>query len=470
MNEIPQGQQRLQSPSEAHKLAPSAQRQAVLVLGMHRGGTSALAGVISVLGAAGPKTPMEPTIDNPRGYFESIPLANAHDALLASAGSFWHDWRQIDARWMCSTAAEEYHQTVKDLLLSEYGDHPLIVIKDPRICRFVPFVSAILAELNTSLVTILSIRNPLEVAYSLKRRDHFLLPKSILLWLRHMLDAEFHSRRMRRCFMLYEDFLRDWQYNLDGVDKKIGVVWPNSSNSSDVKIGEFLSPDLRHEKVSYDEMKNHPDVFPLAVETYNALTKIATEGESQEILDQLDLIRTKFDEGCQIFGAAVTAGEMATVNGLIAERDAHVGAHNKLVAEHHALGVDHESLTAERDVLTATCNSLVAERDALVAAHNRLVSEHHALGRDHESLTTERNVLIAACNGLITERDIAAAARDDLISERAALVRVQSKLSTERDKIAAAYDSLSTERDAILASRSWRVTAPLRRLRSFLPR
>ena len=179
MNETPQGQQWLQSPSEAYKSASFAERKAVLILGMHRSGTSAFAGVISALGAAGPKTLMGPTVDNPRGYFESIALAYAHDALLASAGSRWHDWRQFDARWYCSTAAKEHRQRIKDLLLSEYGNRPLIFIKDPRICRFVPFMSEILAELNFSPVAILPIRNPLEVAYSLKRRDNFILPKSI---------------------------------------------------------------------------------------------------------------------------------------------------------------------------------------------------------------------------------------------------------------------------------------------------
>ena len=399
---------------ESYKLASSDQRQAVLVLGMHRGGTSALAGAISALGAAGPNTPMAPTSDNPRGYFESVALASAHDALLASAGSHWHDWRQIDARWLCSTAAQEVHQRIKNLLLNEYGDQPLIFIKDPRISRFVPFMSSILAELKIRPVAILAIRSPLEVAYSLKRRDSFLLPKSILLWLRHMLDAEFHSRQIRRCFVPYEAFLQDWQFYLDRIDKKIGVVWPNRSDSTDVKIGEFLTPDLRHERVSLDQIKDHPDVFSLAVETYNALIKIAAEGESQEILDQLDSIRNKFDEGCQIFGAVVTNEETTTFNGLI------------------------------------------AERSTLVAAHNRLVSEHRTVGRDHESL--------------IAERDAVATDRNNLIAERDALVRDHIRLWEERDTIAAAYDSLGTEHDAMLASTSWLVTAPLRYLRRLLVR
>src|ERR1700688_173777 len=470
MDETAQGQHRLQSLSEANKSGFSAQRQAVLILGMHRSGTSALAGVISMLGAAGPKTPMVPAADNPRGFFESIALANAHDALLASAGSRWHDWRQFDARWLYSTAANEHRQRIKDLLLSEYGDHSLIFIKDPRICRFVPFMSAILAELNISPVAILPIRNPLEVAYSLKRRNNFILPKSILLWLRHTLDAEFNSRHMRRCFLQYEDFLRDWRYYFDGIGKKIGVVWPNRSDSADAKIGEFLTLDLRHEKATLDEIKDHPDLFPMAVETYDALTKIAAQGESREILDQLDLIRTRFNEGCQIFGATVTDEEAATVNGLIGERDDLIAAHDILASEHRELARDHETLTAERDVLTATFNSLIAERDTLVAAHNRLASEQRALARDHEKLTVERDVLTAKCNSLIAERDAVATARKKLIAERDALVCDHIRLLEQRDTIAAAYNSLGTERDALLTSRSWRVTAPVRRLRSFLLR
>ena len=371
---------------------------------------------------------MIPTIDNPRGYFESIALACTHDALLASAGSRWHDWRQIDARWFCSPAAEEYRKKIKDLLLSEYGDHPLIVIKDPRISRFVPFMSSILAELNISPAVILAIRNPLEVAYSLKRRDSFPLPKSILLWLRHMLDAEFHSRQMRRCFLPYEEFLRGWQYYLDGIGKTIGVVWPNHSDSLDATIGEFLTLDLHRENVSHDGMKNHPDIFPLAIETYNALTKIAADGESQEILDRLDLIRGKFDEGCQIFGAVVADEETTTVNGLIAERTTLVAARNMLVSERHALEQKHKSLIAEHDMLTAKCDSLIAERDTVTTACNRLIAERDVLIRDH------------------------------------------IRLGQERDTIAAAYSSLDAARNALLTSRSWRVTAPLRYLRRFFAR
>ncbi|RVD50028.1 sulfotransferase family protein, partial [Mesorhizobium sp. M2D.F.Ca.ET.140.01.1.1] len=84
-----------------------------------------------------------------------------------------------------------------------------------RICRFVPFMSSILAEMEVDTVALLPFRNPLEVAYSLKRRDGLPLSKSLLLWLRHVLEAEHHSRHMPRYLIRHEEFLIDWRNQID---------------------------------------------------------------------------------------------------------------------------------------------------------------------------------------------------------------------------------------------------------------
>ena len=65
-------------------------RQAVLVLGMHRSGTSALTRVVSLLGATLPGNLMPQTSDNEQGYWESYDCVNLNNALLAAAGTTWH--------------------------------------------------------------------------------------------------------------------------------------------------------------------------------------------------------------------------------------------------------------------------------------------------------------------------------------------------------------------------------------------
>jgi hypothetical protein len=293
------------SPAEARKFASLPQRNAILVLGMHRSGTSALSGVLEALGAAGPKTAAASDNWNPRGYFESRLLFPALDEMLASAGSTWDDWRQFDPRWFSSDAAAHYRLRLQKLLIDEFGNNPLIVIKDARICRFAPFMATVLTELNYNPVAILPVRNPLEVASSLRRRDGFALSKSILLWLRHVLDAELHSRQLPRCVLFYEDFLRDWRRQMARAGAEIGIDWPDRSGQAEDKIDQFLTHDLHRERVLLDEFNNHPEVTPWAREAYALLTSIAAGEEGKPLLGRLDALRNKFDEACDAFAPLV---------------------------------------------------------------------------------------------------------------------------------------------------------------------
>lgn len=68
-------------------------KTALVVLGMHRSGTSSVAGALALLGAAPPRTLMEPGEDNPRGFWESLVLMEVNDSLLAAGASNWRDWR-----------------------------------------------------------------------------------------------------------------------------------------------------------------------------------------------------------------------------------------------------------------------------------------------------------------------------------------------------------------------------------------
>lgn len=443
-------------------LPGAPKRQAILILGMHRSGTSALGGVINALGAAEPKTPLPPHAANPRGFFESAPLALAHDELLAFAGSSWHDWRQLDQQRINSKAAEPYRQKIKQLLIDEFGDEPLIVIKDPRTCRFVPFMSSILDEMNVIPFAFLPVRNPLEVAYSLHRRDKIALPKSLLLWLRHVLEAEYYSRHMPRYILSYEGFLVDWRKHMDRAAEKAGVVWPARPDHSDVKIGQFLTRDLYHERSTLEDMCNHPDVTPLVRETHQILTMIAAGDEDKGLLDQLDIVRTKFDEACETFSAAVATEELAVaqLRGELSTRNTETEQvrqeNSKLASLLEQQSVEVRGLAAERDALAGTRDTLIAERNSLAQVRNTLIAERDALAGTRDTL--------------IAERDALAQARESLIADRNKLLVVQGRLIAERDALLRDRDGIVNERDALLTSRSWRLTAPLRLIGSVFAR
>jgi hypothetical protein len=95
----------------------SSTRTAVLVLGMHRSGTSSVAGALVRLGGAAPVNLMQPhEEDNPRGYWESTVLTSLNDEILAAGGSSWRDWRQFDLGRMDASARGVLHARAKSAL------------------------------------------------------------------------------------------------------------------------------------------------------------------------------------------------------------------------------------------------------------------------------------------------------------------------------------------------------------------
>jgi len=300
------------SPCQPKSSASTPIRQAIVVLGMHRSGTSALTGVLCGLGAAAPKkTLMGPDPCNLKGIFEALSLAQAHDRFLAAAGSCWQDWRKFDLQWAHSQAAAEHSAKIRAVLIDEFGDEPMIVLKDPRICRFLPYTLSLLADLNVIAVAVLPVRNPLEVALSLQRRNDFAVPMSIMLWLRHVLDAEYLSRSLPRYFLSYDGLLQNWRYHIDRIAEQTGVAWPNRSDRSDVEIDQFLTTELYHERATWDETMDHREVLELARHTYRILMDICTRGESSELRAQLDAARTQFDDSCRTFEAPMAEENVA---------------------------------------------------------------------------------------------------------------------------------------------------------------
>ena len=173
-------------------------RDGYLVLGMHRSGTSAVAGMLAKLGVSAPATLLPPADDNVKGFWESEKIVAFHDELLASAGSDWNDWREFDPDWRNTPLAATFRTRAIDILQGEFGTSPSFVLKDPRACRFVWFWLDIFADQGIRPLVVLPLRSPLEVAKSLSARDGHPITRSLLVWLRHVLDAECATRDQTR--------------------------------------------------------------------------------------------------------------------------------------------------------------------------------------------------------------------------------------------------------------------------------
>lgn len=275
-------------------------KQAIVVLGMHRSGTSSVAGALATLGAASPRTlmPRHPT-DNPKGYWESLPLVKLNDQILASAGSSWMDWRKFNPDWSTSNDAIEKIDALTAAVTSEFAGAPLIVLKDPRICRLFFVWRTALSRAGYAPLIVMPIRSPVEVASSLAKRDKFSHQRSYFIWLRHVLEAEKSTRDLPRCFVFWKDFISDWRAEIVRISDALDLTFPNRSDFSSTEVDNLLDVSLRRNIAE----NNTPTHGPLWVEqAYEALASLEANPSDAKAMETLDLIREEFDRSAAIYG------------------------------------------------------------------------------------------------------------------------------------------------------------------------
>ncbi len=270
-------------------------RRVILVLGMHRSGTSALASALGCLGAGLPRDPMPASADNPSGYQESRAIARFHNRLLESAGTRWNDDAPVPREWFDDPARRADEAEAAALLATEFGDEDVLVLKCPRLCRLLPLWIRVLEREAIEPFAILALRDPREVARSLRARlDDAAFrpaaiaaePRAMLLWLRHLLDAERATRRMPRVAIAYPALVADWRAAFEPLF--LAGVLPRPTFEGATAADRLLTPDLRRQRPTDDAATPFPGTLAATV-----VGAVASEGASAR--RELDALATALD-------------------------------------------------------------------------------------------------------------------------------------------------------------------------------
>ncbi|NJN74652.1 MAG: hypothetical protein HC799_18605, partial [Limnothrix sp. RL_2_0] len=267
--------------------------------------------VLNLLGARLPQNLLPEQKDNETGFWESRDLMVLHNEILQSAGSMWDDWRRFNRQWFNSLEAEHYRKTLTDFLVKDFGDYPLFVIKDPRISRLLPLWIQVLEECGVTPLGVIPVRNPLEVASSLKKRNGFMIAKSCLVWLRYMLEAERGSRGLRRCIVTYDALLANWRQVADTIAEQSSLVWPRQSAAATVEIEAFLSMRHRHHSRRAEDLDAYPEVAEWVRRTYRVLLEMTHPQAAMICCEKLDAIYDEFDKASGVFEAVLLAEQRA---------------------------------------------------------------------------------------------------------------------------------------------------------------
>ena len=99
---------------------------AVVVLGMHRSGTSILTRALQDHGCALSSELLGANPSNPSGHWESSVAIAINDKLLADLGRSWDDLRELPPAWMQGPEAQEAKARIKILLDGDFRNERLL--------------------------------------------------------------------------------------------------------------------------------------------------------------------------------------------------------------------------------------------------------------------------------------------------------------------------------------------------------
>ena len=443
---------------EASGIRGAAPR-AILVLGMHRSGTSAVTRVLNLLGAALGEALMPPGADNPAGFWEHQGVVDIHERLLADLERSWDDPRPLPDGWLESSAATDAGHALSELLRREFSGAPLWAVKDPRLCRLLPLWRRLLGTLDVEPRILLVARHPSEVAGSLLRRDGLPVPLGELLWARYLLDATHGSEGCLRGVIGYRDLLADWRSAVDAINRALDLQLQADAGQAR-RIEAFLDPQLRHHaadtwpsgllaplRTLHEQAVDAPTVAqagaafdglyaPAAplVSAYAALLGDARR-ESTSLQAALGTLQAEFDEQGRWAAALDTQ--------LHELRD----RHGTLVAEHADAVAWAQGLQRELEALQASYRQAEADRDEKVAWAQGLQAELARLGALHRQAEADRDEKAAWARSLQQELEIAQANYRAVEADRDEKTAWALSLQQELGVAQANYRAIEAERD-----------------------
>lgn len=255
-----------------HKQHP---QKAIIVLGMHRSGTSALTGTLSQLGFDLGSSLMRGNEFNKKGYWENQKLVSLNDSILEHFDRTWYDYRSLHDNWQNVTNLESIYKHGRVFLTSEFSNSSLWAMKDPRLCRLLPFWKKLLLTIDADIHYIICIRHPLEVGNSIVRRDKIPFEYALLLWIVYTLDSIIYTDGLQRTIINYADLLKNWPDTLSPFFNSAGIAIADNSATKD-KVSDFLTQDLHHHNINDLRMRDS-DLSRLATTLYTVIDKDKTE-------------------------------------------------------------------------------------------------------------------------------------------------------------------------------------------------
>ena len=177
----------------------------------------------------GPQANMMPAAaDNPDGFWENLRFVQLNDEVLNNMGAAW-DLPPSREQAFAQDSLRPLRAKA-ELLIASFEEYKAWGWKDPRNCLTLPFWQSLLPELKTVII----VRNPLEVAYSMHRRNGTSYALGLRLWEIYNRRLLAHTQPEQRLITNYQAFFEDPRSELERLIRFAGLPKQDTTATADL--------------------------------------------------------------------------------------------------------------------------------------------------------------------------------------------------------------------------------------------
>jgi len=265
-------------------------KRLIVVLGMHRSGTSVMTRALQILGVELGDNLMAPIENNnSKGFFEDNDLVALNEKMLAELHNGWFCTTSISQADVQHLHENGYFDQAVEFLRNKVGSHPLFGMKDPRVAKLLPFWRAVFEHCQFEVSYILAVRNPRSVVKSLEKRDGLEIIQSYFLWFEYVISSLAFSEGCRRILVDYDLFMASPSNEIDRISKDLGLAIDQENRQ--LFLSEFLDHELRHTVYDAGDLQNDPLCDPLICETYAELMQVASSQSGLDALKNKNIVQ-----------------------------------------------------------------------------------------------------------------------------------------------------------------------------------
>ena len=435
---------------------------AVLVIGMHRSGTSVVARAVKEYGFDLGDNLVPPAHDNVKGFWEDLDVVDLNERMLDSNLGSWDRLSLFDAKAFPPERLEHYCVSAEKLLRRKFAGISRFAVKDPRISLTLPVWLEAFSRTGIESQCILCLRHPNSVAMSLQARNAMPAKKALMLWLNHVYSVLLNCRSPL-LVVGYESMLSSPQHHLGRIARFLGVSdRQRTSGATDFSdfADQFLDKSLDHNKLQHD----------------------GTSGWLQ-LVDRLYQVLSGFEDSPPLSRVSQVQllADLLLDDGLITElnvaraADLKVHGRNAALQQLNSAFIEYfRQMTPSLQAFDDNSIETVIVAENLHHELNALREDRARVDADRQRIDIERIKLLDENNSLVSDKKRLegelAASKDEVNDSTGRRFELERKLEQLREEFSQVREDLQAataeveELRAIRDSRIWRMTAPLRRV------